>query len=139
GYFLEQNFDATQPYGWSLVGIPVVVSNAQNTITLPAASGMAFFRLTQTPSQPALAITHSGNNVILSWPASATGYFLERNLDATHPGDWSLVELPVVVSNAQNTVTLPVAGGMAFFRLTQTPFPLALTIMRSGNSVILSW
>jgi len=139
GYYLEQNLDLTKPAGWWLVNLPVLVSNGLNTVTVPATHGMAFFRLTQTPSTFGLMITRAGTNVILSWPASATGYYLEQNLSATQPGGWSLVGTPVVVTDGLNTVTVSASDGMKFFRLTTNPSPPQLTIKLSGANAIFSW
>ena len=70
-----------------------------------------------------MTIVRTDNHVILSWPASATGYFLEQNLDATGPDVWSFVGVPVVVSDFHNTVTLSLANRMGSFRLAQTASP----------------
>ncbi|MSU59447.1 MAG: hypothetical protein EXS35_14960 [Pedosphaera sp.] len=139
GYFLEQNLDMTRSTGWAFVASPVVVSNGQNTVTLPASGRRAFYRLTRAATSLVLNITRSGNNVILSWPASATGYFLEENLSANQPEGWALVRSPVVVAKNLNTVTLPISGDTAYFRLAQTPSALVLKIARSGKNVIVSW
>lgn len=139
GYALEENHDLFQPNGWRPVSQPVVVVNGQNTVTVPVSDQPVYYRLTDKPGLPQLLIVRTGAIVILSWPTSATGYFLEQNFDVTRPDGWSLVGATVVVSNAQNTVTLPLTGGLVFFRLTQTPSRPALTITRSGTNVILVW
>jgi hypothetical protein len=67
--------------------------------------------------QPALEIQRSANKVILSWPASSTGFVLERktNLDLGSP--WLLsAGSPVVVSN-RFTVTNLLTGGAEYYRL----------------------
>ena len=139
GFFLEQNFDTTQPKGWSLVRSPVVVSAGRNSVTLPSSNAMAYFRLTQTPSSPSLSIVPSGSYTVISWPASATGFYLEQSFDLTQPLGWSLVDLPVVVLNGRSTVTVPATGKIVYYRLTETPTPLRLVIARSGTNLVLSW
>jgi hypothetical protein len=138
-YSLERNLDVTEANGWFLVNLPVAVANGRSTVTLPNSGDMAFFRLTRTPTRPALTITPSGNNLILSWPASAVGYYLVQNLDATQPEGWSPVNLPIVVLNGQTTVTVPASDRVVFYRLADRPSALRLTITRSGANVILSW
>ena len=68
----------------------------------------------QTPSAPFLTITHSGNQVVVSWPVSVTGWTLQTNND---PGSGTWGNFLGPVSN--NSITnLPLKGNL-FFRLTQ--------------------
>lgn len=140
GYFLEATDDVSRRSGWSLVNSPIEMLNGLSVVTTPAWETMRFFRLTRTPGPPPLQITLVGTNAVLLWPEVYAGYFLEQNPDATRPGDWSYVGLPMVTGNRQNTVTLPLSAGMMFFRLTQTPHGPALRItMTDTNRAILSW
>jgi hypothetical protein len=73
---------------------------------------------------PSLAIDGlTGGQLILAWPASATGYVLQQ--DATL-GDtnWVAVDTntyPITVNNGTNTVTITPAGmGAEYFRLINT-------------------
>ncbi len=70
-------------------------------------------------NSPTLQVARSQNNVVLAWPASATGLTLQSTpvLPATN---WTAVAAPVVVTNNLNTVTVPVqVGQYRFFRLIQ--------------------
>jgi hypothetical protein len=73
----------------------------------------------QTPGSPTLTITaKSGNQVVLSWPAPAAGFFLQSD-PALGNTNWATVNTntyPIVTTNGFNTVTLPVSGNQ-FFRL----------------------
>src|ERR1019366_6830439 len=68
----------------------------------------------QTPGAPLLTITFSGNQAIVSWPLSVTGWTLQTNNNLS-TGTWGNYLGPVVNNSA--TVTSKV--GNLFFRLTQ--------------------
>ena len=74
--------------------------------------------------RPQLTITHSGLNLILSWPTTFagfdyTGYTLQSSTNLGSSTIWSTNVLPPVVVNGRNTVTNPVAGTQQFYRLIQ--------------------
>ena len=71
----------------------------------------------QTPGAPLLFITQSGQNAILSWPASATGFLLEDNTSVTSPGGWTAVSPGPVAVNGTNYVTNSIVPGNNYFRL----------------------
>ena len=60
-----------------------------------------------------LTITSSGNQAMVSWPSSATGWTLQTNGDLS-TGNW--VNYGGAVVN--NTVTTSLPAGNLFFRLT---------------------
>jgi len=68
----------------------------------------------QTPGAPTLTISYSGNQAIISWPASESGWTLQTNttLSAGSWGDY----LGTVINN---TVTNAPPKGNLFFRLKQ--------------------
>src|ERR1017187_10286194 len=68
----------------------------------------------QTPGAPLLTITHLGNQAIVSWPPSVTGWTLQTNANLATL-TWGK-SLGAVVNNA---VTNPLPHGNIFFRLTQ--------------------
>ena len=70
------------------------------------------------PTLPRLSIIKSGDNVIVSWPASATGYTLTSTASLSAPS-WSTNTEPQVVAGDQITVTLPVSGAPRYLRLAQ--------------------
>lgn len=69
-------------------------------------------------SQPQLAITTAGQNIILTWPTNCTQFNLESASNVVSPV-WTTNLPPPVVANGQNTVTIPIAGSQQFFRLSQ--------------------
>lgn len=72
-----------------------------------------FGELAEIP--PSLTIQAGNGNVVLSW-AHSPGYVLESK-GAFSSTSWNIVGTTPVLSNGTNTVTLPVAGDAAFFRL----------------------
>ena len=68
----------------------------------------------QTPGAPLLTITYAGNQAIVSWPPSVTGWTLQPNATVAG-GNWVNYGSPVV----NNAVTNAPPTGKLFFRLTQ--------------------
>jgi hypothetical protein len=66
----------------------------------------------QTPGAPLLTITYSGNQAIVSWPFSATGWTLQTNNNLA-TGAWGNYAGAVVNNSATNS---PPTGNL-FFRL----------------------
>lgn len=66
--------------------------------------------------RPALSVSRSVNNVVLTWPASGLGWTLQASPALTAPdANWTTVP----GSTAVTTVTLPISAGNRFFRLIQ--------------------
>ena len=55
--------------------------------------------------------------LVLSWPAGATGFVLQSAPGLTSPGNWQPVTNPVVTAGDQKTVTLDFPNSAGFFRL----------------------
>lgn len=73
---------------------------------------VGLYSLAQTPSQPAsLSIRRSGSSVVVSWPASETGYTLEQTSSLKAP-NWTAVGGVV-----NNSVTVPIESGPVYYRL----------------------
>lgn len=68
----------------------------------------------QTPGAPTLTITFAGNQAVVSWPPSATGWTLQTNNNLS-TGNWGNYPDPVV----NNSVTNSPPRGNLFFRLTK--------------------
>jgi hypothetical protein len=68
----------------------------------------------QTPGAPLLTITHAGNQAVVSWPTSVTGWVLQTN-SSLATGSWG--NYLGVVGN--NSVTNSPPHGNLFFRLKQ--------------------
>jgi hypothetical protein len=67
----------------------------------------------QTVGAPLLSITHSGNQAIISWPSSATGWILQTNSILAAAG-WGNYTGAVI----NNTMTNRPRAGNLFFRLS---------------------
>jgi len=65
---------------------------------------------------PVLSISSSSNSIGISWPASFSGYILQKCSDLVAP-KWANLTNQADVIDAQNVVTLPVVEGRNFFRL----------------------
>ena len=102
------------------------VYSVSGTIGQPDASGAltggsysltggfwSLISVVQTPGAPLLTITYSGNQAVVSWPSSATGWTLQtnRNLATATWGNYL-----GAVSN--NSATNSPPAGNVFFRLT---------------------
>jgi uncharacterized repeat protein (TIGR03803 family) len=68
---------------------------------------------------PQLTAIPSGVNVILTWPANATGFILQSTTNLVPPAVWTTNSFTPVVVNGQNAVTNPISGTQQFFRLSQ--------------------
>jgi hypothetical protein len=65
---------------------------------------------------PTLAVTRSGNNITITWPASATGFTLQSTPVLGPGATWTTAGTGT--ANGSNLeVTLPIGTGNAFFRL----------------------
>jgi hypothetical protein len=73
----------------------------------------SFLSVVQTSGAPLLTITHSGNQAIVSWPSTATGFVLQTNANLGTT-NWVNYAGPVV----NNSVTNAPPAGTLFFRLT---------------------
>jgi hypothetical protein len=72
----------------------------------------------QTPGAPLLTITHSGNNVIVSWPVSPGGFTVQQNGNLANAAGWSTNGGTVSTNNGVNSITLTPPAGNLFFRLS---------------------
>jgi uncharacterized repeat protein (TIGR03803 family) len=74
--------------------------------------------------RPRLAITPSGANVILTWPADVagfdyTGYTLQSTTNLASPAAWSTNSPAPVIIGGQNVIIKPISGPQQFYRLSQ--------------------
>jgi hypothetical protein len=71
-----------------------------------------------TPTQPTMAISRSGNNVVVSWPSSATGFGLESSLVLGDQASWTVVDTSGAVDQGgQKVLTLPIEGTAKYYRM----------------------
>lgn len=67
---------------------------------------------------PQLTVTRVGNALVMSWPADATGFILERTASLTPPVVWTTVTSPPAQTAGEvRFITLPIGNGNEFFRL----------------------
>jgi hypothetical protein len=72
----------------------------------------------QTLGSPTLTITHSGNNVIVSWPSPSTGFSLEQNSNLS-TSTWLASGFTISDDGTNKSITITGATGNLFFRLKQ--------------------
>jgi hypothetical protein len=83
-----------------------------NTVVLPPPSA-------GTPTAPKLTASKSGNNLVLTWPTSATGFSLQTSANLGPTASWGAAGGTPVVTNGVNQVTIPISTQDAFYRLKQ--------------------
>jgi len=66
---------------------------------------------------PLLSAALAGNQITISWAASALNYVLQFTTNLAAPVTWAAVPQTPVVSGVQATVTVPIAATNTFFRL----------------------
>jgi hypothetical protein len=77
--------------------------------------GVDFAPVAAAPAPPPLTIAASGGAVTVSWPTSATGWFLQENANLTS-GPWQ-PSTGVVDTGPVRSLTIPLTSGRKFFRL----------------------
>jgi hypothetical protein len=101
--FVDTFTDVNGPYYSTMSGVVVAI--------YPAVSAVI--------ARPQLSIVRSSTNMILTWPASATGFTLQSATNLASPMVWSAVSPQPVVVNGQNTVTNPISDPRKFYELSQ--------------------
>jgi hypothetical protein len=94
----------------------VIVSNGTSP---PATSTPANLNVTGG-SPPSLGINRQGDQIRISWPASASGYKLQETPDLSTSA-WTLVDGTPVVQGDQFTLTLIPSATRRFYRLALLP------------------
>jgi len=72
----------------------------------------------QTAGLPTLTVTHSGNTVTVSWPATGS-YTLQQNGNLATSGGWTTSGYTISTANGTNSITITSVTGNLFFRLKQ--------------------
>jgi hypothetical protein len=70
----------------------------------------------QTIGSPTLTVTHSGNNVIVSWPSPSSGFTLQQNSNLSTT-NWAASGFTISDDGTNKSITLPGPTGNLFFRL----------------------
>ena len=88
--------------------------NMVGTYVNPSTGGLGFL-ITPTPN---LAVTHSGNNLKMSWPYNPLiGWTLQQNSDLTKT-NWTTVAGGISNDGTNNFITITPPTGDMFFRLS---------------------
>jgi uncharacterized repeat protein (TIGR03803 family) len=77
------------------------------------------FSISLSVTPPQLGIAAAGEDVVLSWPATFTGFTLQSTTNLGSTAVWTAVSPAQVIVNGQNTVTNPISGTQQFYRLSQ--------------------
>ncbi len=72
----------------------------------------------QTAGAPTLAITHSGNSVVISWPSGPGGFTLQQNANLA-PTSWTASTYNISTNGAVQSITISRPAGNLFFRLAK--------------------
>jgi hypothetical protein len=70
--------------------------------------------------QPALSITRTGTNALVSWPTTTMNYELETK-SALDGSIWSPMAANIVTNGRRKSISLPATTGQRFFQLRQVP------------------
>jgi hypothetical protein len=73
--------------------------------------------VTPVAEPPTLAVTVSGSNLRIAWPASATGFILQET--SALLGGWTASIASVTLDGNENVATPPLGTGAKFYRLVQ--------------------
>jgi photosystem II stability/assembly factor-like uncharacterized protein len=106
---------------WALVNAPALpwsalALSADGSTLVAAFDGGIYVSQLQISSLPALTITRSGSNVVISWPTNATGFGLQQSSALGSP-NWVGATNPVSIVNARNQVSVTVTNRANFYRL----------------------
>jgi hypothetical protein len=144
--------DATERAGLLIYGDPIVGSSFNDFWELRPVVGWDIVRFSdvpknnfaarilavdEAPAAPGLSFNVSGGNLIVSWPATATGLYLE-----SRPGVDSGVWAPVYPQGLQVgnvfQASIPMSEAARIFRLNSQP-QTPLTVIASAENVRVRW
>jgi len=100
------------PFSDSFLAVAAAGGNGVRTLYLAAVQVTSSL----LPEAPRLRIERSGSDVVIRWPASATGYALQSSASLSAPS-WSAVGGAPEVDGSFLRMTVPVGSGARFFRL----------------------
>jgi hypothetical protein len=71
----------------------------------------------QTAGLPTLTVTHSGNTVTVSWPATGS-YTLQQSANLASANNWGTSGYTIGTANGTNSISITSPAGNLFFRLS---------------------
>jgi uncharacterized repeat protein (TIGR01451 family) len=141
GLTLEYTEDLAQASGWRPLFPEPELDGNLFVATDSASAGKRFYRLSAAPAGPRLNAVRTGAGLVLSWPASLTGYVLEQR-DSLHPhAGWTVVLAAPTTEGGRFKVVEPIAGAAKFYRLTRGTPPTGpgLGAALVGGNLVLTW
>jgi uncharacterized repeat protein (TIGR03803 family) len=111
--------DGSTPKGALTLGANVLYGATTAGGAGPNAGAIFSYTLSSLPSPVSLIIKVSGANVILTWPANATGYTLQATPKLNPTVVWTNVTTAPTVISGLNYVTNLLSGSARFYRLSQ--------------------
>ncbi|MDB6067357.1 MAG: regulatory domain of in-like proprotein convertase [Pedosphaera sp.] len=96
----------------------VADANAASLSTAYVDGAVTIPAIVQTGNPVLTIVPNNAGNIILSWPASASGFNLEYSGDFTST-NWTSVVTAPVTNGGDITITLPMSGSQQFYRLRQ--------------------
>jgi len=99
------------------LGQPDVAASMSGGIYSLTGGFWSLIQVIQTAGLSNLTLTHGGNSVTISWPATGS-YTLQQNANLANQGGWVGSGLTVTTANGISSVTIKQASGNLFFRLS---------------------
>jgi hypothetical protein len=100
----------------NIFGLGAITFGGNRIYALDTNNGLLAFKINFPGGATALNATRANGNVVLSWPASARGFFLEKRASLS-PGSWQPVYDLVTVTPTQIVVTQTPESAATFYRL----------------------
>jgi len=117
GFALQSESTMGVPPAWTAVtNVPVIIGN-QYFVTNAVTGNSTFYRLWMPPPPPTLSAAAVGGNLVVSWPANATGFILQAKQTLEAASVWAPVIITPVTIGNRSYVTNPLSGFSGFYRL----------------------
>ena len=100
------NFYGESTVPTNLTGVNAIAAGYYHSLALVAFS-----------PPPALSISLTTTNILVGWPAAATGYRLQVTASLSRPVTWNLVTSSANLFSNRYQLSLPLTNGAQFFRL----------------------
>jgi hypothetical protein len=105
------------PYQWTWTNVPA----GAYVLTAKATDDQGATTVSSGPhisvAAPALGLTRSGNQIVISWASSPVSYVLEVTDNLSPPAIWTQAPETPVVNGAQTSITIAASTGTKFYRL----------------------